>query len=158
MRRMTYAEYMRRMTRHGKNDPTWGEWPAEGRMTRRSFEQMKYNPKGSKYWKIEKNSQVFINANSSLSKMATNNFSPANIIGRGGYGTVYKGEWKQLQVAVKRLNTEKEEGRGAVRIRLFWWWLRGGVDKYIWWQPRDERGGFEQMVRTGGIERVRKRE
>ncbi|GMT24091.1 hypothetical protein PFISCL1PPCAC_15388, partial [Pristionchus fissidentatus] len=35
---------------------------------------------------------------------ATDQFDVNNVIGRGGYGVVYRGEWKQTQVAVKRLS------------------------------------------------------
>ncbi len=34
---------------------------------------------------------------------ATDGFAPANMVGRGGYGVVYKGYWKHTQVAVKRI-------------------------------------------------------
>ncbi|VDM60166.1 unnamed protein product [Angiostrongylus costaricensis] len=33
---------------------------------------------------------------------ATSNFSDENIVGRGGYGVVYVGEWKHTKIAVKR--------------------------------------------------------
>jgi predicted Ser/Thr protein kinase len=34
-------------------------------------------------------------------KVATNNWSANNILGKGGFGTVFEGEWKQTKVAVK---------------------------------------------------------
>lgn len=37
---------------------------------------------------------------------ATKNFDPENILGRGGYGIVYKGVWKHLEVAIKRIQTQ----------------------------------------------------
>ncbi|XP_059661379.1 cysteine-rich receptor-like protein kinase 10 isoform X3 [Cornus florida] len=42
---------------------------------------------------------------------ATNNFSPANKIGEGGFGTVYKGTLPSGQeIAVKRLSTSSQQG------------------------------------------------
>jgi len=32
---------------------------------------------------------------------ATNNWSEVNILGKGGFGTVFEGEWKHTKVAVK---------------------------------------------------------
>lgn len=34
---------------------------------------------------------------------ATNNWNKENILGEGGFGTVFKGKWKQTVIAIKRL-------------------------------------------------------
>ncbi|CAB3227560.1 unnamed protein product [Arctia plantaginis] len=41
-------------------------------------------------------------------KEATDNWSNNNLLGRGGFGQVFKGEWKHLPVAVKRLQREND--------------------------------------------------
>ena len=42
---------------------------------------------------------------------ATNGWAKENILGKGGFGTVYKGEWKLTMVAIKKL--EYLESRGG---------------------------------------------
>ncbi|TMS37544.1 hypothetical protein L596_004454 [Steinernema carpocapsae] len=42
---------------------------------------------------------------------ATNSFAPENVIGKGGYGVVYRGEWKHTAVAVKKIQVKN--GKGA---------------------------------------------
>lgn len=42
---------------------------------------------------------------------ATRNFDPCLIIGEGGYGTVYKGNLRNTDVAIKLLNTSSLQGR-----------------------------------------------
>lgn len=43
-------------------------------------------------------------------KKATGGFIDAKILGRGGFGTVYKGCWKDTTVAVKRLHVKEKDG------------------------------------------------
>lgn len=47
---------------------------------------------------------------------ATNGWDPVNIIGKGGFGTVYKGVWKNTVVAIKRLDFPKVESRGSQEV------------------------------------------
>ncbi|PQQ02556.1 cysteine-rich receptor-like protein kinase 26 [Prunus yedoensis var. nudiflora] len=44
-------------------------------------------------------------------KVATDNFSEANKLGRGGFGAVYKGRlWNEEDIAVKRLSRDSAQG------------------------------------------------
>lgn len=39
--------------------------------------------------------------------IATNNWNKLNVLGRGGFGTVYKGFWKSTPIAVKKLEVQR---------------------------------------------------
>ncbi|KAK5971320.1 hypothetical protein GCK32_000707 [Trichostrongylus colubriformis] len=49
---------------------------------------------------------------------ATSNFSDKNVLGKGGYGVVYVGEWKHTKIAVKRFMSSGSRGAQIQRERL----------------------------------------
>ncbi|XP_010520029.1 PREDICTED: probable L-type lectin-domain containing receptor kinase S.5 [Tarenaya hassleriana] len=44
-------------------------------------------------------------------KKATNHFSPQNKLGQGGFGMVFKGSWKNRDIAVKRVSEKSHQGK-----------------------------------------------
>ncbi|PIO55195.1 hypothetical protein TELCIR_23419, partial [Teladorsagia circumcincta] len=53
-------------------------------------------------------------------QVATSNFSEDNILGKGGYGVVYVGEWKHTKIAVKRFMSSGTKGAQHGTPPLSW--------------------------------------
>ncbi|VDN26828.1 unnamed protein product, partial [Cylicostephanus goldi] len=53
-----------------------------------------------------------------LFSAATSNFAEKNVLGKGGYGVVYVGEWKHTKIAVKRFMSGGTKGAHIQRERL----------------------------------------
>lgn len=50
----------------------------------------------------------------------TSNWHPANLLGRGGFGTVFKGSWKFTEVAIKRIEYRgsRSDIKNAIKIEM----------------------------------------
>uniref|UniRef100_A0ACD5TQD7 Uncharacterized protein n=1 Tax=Avena sativa TaxID=4498 RepID=A0ACD5TQD7_AVESA len=74
--------------------------------------RLKRKRKGSRYWRKKqgKNDEFSLFDFEELLE-ATSNFSEENILGQGGFGTVYKGQLREgLEIAVKRLASHSGQG------------------------------------------------
>lgn len=50
--------------------------------------------------------------------LATDNWSRDNILGKGGFGTVFKGDWKYTAVAIKRLEYHGSDPDKNTKVQI----------------------------------------
>lgn len=48
---------------------------------------------------------------------ATDNWNPSTILGKGGFGTVFKGTWKRTEVAIKRIEQKNDPEAHSIQIK-----------------------------------------
>ncbi|KAL6322437.1 hypothetical protein AAG906_008092 [Vitis piasezkii] len=83
--------------------------------------------------KVESNVES-LQFNFSTIKVATNNFSNGNTLGRGGFGDVYKGVLSNGQeIAVKRLSKKTDQGEPEFKMKLliYEFLLNSSLDHFI---------------------------
>lgn len=105
---------------HGVHTPS--QHPAEGKVQNvagNALEASCRNTNSTSGKDASKLPQPFVNTISySEIVQATDNFSESHILGKGGFGTVYKGCWKDTTVAIKRLHIRDKDSEVSQEQKL----------------------------------------